>query len=496
MRLTRRLVKWNWHSKPTANSFLTYILLALLVSSATAFALTDELSGEDIAFAIETDLYASGIGGFQLVDVEVKDGVAILSGRVSNILARDKAAEIARSIKGVESVVNDITVKAADRLNTELENAIEIAFANDPATESYQIDVEADDGSVTLTGAVDSWAEKHLAGIVAKGVAGVEELTNKIDIIYPGVRTEQEMREEINARLDEDAWLIGRQINVSVDGGTVTLTGSVASAAEKRRAVRRAWVYGTEEVNADNLEVDWDLKGISRESAKPERSDTWIEKAVNRAFDYDPRVSPFNIKVEAENGIVKLTGIVDNRKAKAAAKQDAENTTGVIWVKNHIRVRPYEIPDDETLADKVEIAIADSPLLDKYDIDATAENGLVYLEGLVHTPFEKWKAKDIAWGIRGVVDVENRIETRRGWTWKGDPQIKMDVWEQLYWSPLVRVDDIEITVDDAVVTLEGEVDTWIARRQAQLNAYQAGAKAVDNELKINSNDHSYFENED
>ncbi len=495
MRLTEKLAKSNRGYTIPANSFLTYIILALLVSSATAFAQTEQLLGEDIAFAIETDLYASDVGGFQLVDVEVNDGVAILSGRVSNILARDKAADIALSIKGVQSVVNDVTVETTDRSNTELENAIENAFANDPATESYQIDVEADDGSVTLTGAVDSWAEKHLAGIVAKSVTGVKKIDNRLDIIYPGVRSELEMREEIDARLDEDAWLIGRQIDVSVDGGTVTLTGSVASATEKERAVRRAWVYGTEEVNADNLEVDWDLKGISRESAKQEQSDTWIEKAVNRAFDYDPRVSPFKIKVEAEDGIVKLTGVVDNRKAKAAAKEDAENTTGVIWVKNHIRVRPYEIPDDETLADKVETAIADSPLLDKYDIDAAAENGLVYLDGLVHTAFEKWKAKDIAWGIRGVVDVENRIATRRGWTWKGDQQIKMDVWEQLYWSPFVRVDDVEISVDDAVVALEGEVDTWIARRQARINAYQAGAKAVKNKLNIGSDQYSRFEDE-
>jgi osmotically-inducible protein OsmY len=45
------------------------------------------------------------------LDVEVKDGVVTLRGVVREDRARDRATKVARKVKGVKSVVNDLQVK-------------------------------------------------------------------------------------------------------------------------------------------------------------------------------------------------------------------------------------------------------------------------------------------------------------------------------------------------------------------------------------------------
>jgi hyperosmotically inducible periplasmic protein len=46
------------------------------------------------------------------IDVDTKDGVVTLSGPAPSATAKERAAEIARSVKGVTSVNNQLTVKA------------------------------------------------------------------------------------------------------------------------------------------------------------------------------------------------------------------------------------------------------------------------------------------------------------------------------------------------------------------------------------------------
>jgi osmotically-inducible protein OsmY len=43
--------------------------------------------------------------------VDVKDGVVTLAGSVENQLAKDKAGHIAKKVKGVKKVVNNLEVK-------------------------------------------------------------------------------------------------------------------------------------------------------------------------------------------------------------------------------------------------------------------------------------------------------------------------------------------------------------------------------------------------
>jgi osmotically-inducible protein OsmY len=447
-----------------------------------------QIADSDIMLALETELQLSEEVPSHLIDVFANDGIVTLSGSVSNILAKERATELAETVKGVRAVVNDIEVNTVVRPDDELKQDVTDALLYDPATDSYEITPDVNQGVVALEGTVDSWQEKKLAGDVVKSVRGVMDVNNNLKIDYPKRRADNEIEADIKGRLKNDVWVDDALINVNSEGGDVALSGVVGSAAERRWAAYDAWVMGTESVDTSGLEIKWWARNdMKRKNAYEDVTDTDIEAAVQEAFVYDPRVNSFDIKAATDNGVVLLSGTVDNYKAKMAAEKDTKNTIGVWRVKNYIKVRPKKLPEDETLEDMVRAALARDPYVESYDIDITAVNGMVYMDGEVATSFEKNHAAQVAWPVNGVVDVVNLIDYAHTWTHKNDWEIQQDVMNQLYWNPFVDLDDIRVTVENGVVILNGTVDTWVQRTSAERNAFEAGAKDVWDKIKVRYN---------
>ncbi|MEJ2054177.1 MAG: BON domain-containing protein [Calditrichaceae bacterium] len=434
------------------------------------------------------------VSGLNKIKVNTQNGIVTLAGTVNNMLAKDRAVKIVESIKGVRSIVNRIDVeplikRSDDDIKTEVENAL----LNDPATETYEIDVKVKDGAVTLSGEVQSWAEKELCATVAEGVPGVSDLNNEISIRYKTDRPDREIKEEISERLSNDVWLNGTLIDVNVDNSRVSLTGTVGSLSEKRRAESKAWVAGVKSVDLAGLKIQWWAQNRMKRSRNySKRDDADIKEAVKDAFLYDPRVKFFNPEVNVKTGTVTLRGIVDNLKAKRAAEQDARNTIGVWRVKNHLKVQPAEIPSDKTLKKRVDNALHQDPFIDRYEVKVDASNGIIYLSGIVHTSFEKYHVENIVSGVKGVTGLVNNIDYEHKWTWKPDWEIKEDVKDQLAWSTLVDQDKIKVKVDKGVVTLTGEVYNWSAYNASERNAYEGGAKDVNNNLTVKFPDFGPF----
>lgn len=445
-----------------------------------------------------------------LIDVETIDGVVTLSGTVSNLLARERATEIAETVRGVRSVVNTIEVSTPDRPDQEIAADVERELLTNPVTESWEIFVACEDGRVTLTGTVESWQEKKLAERSARSVRGVVGVENEIIAGYEEDRPDWEIKEEVEDALMWDAYVDGAMIDVSVEDGDVALSGTVGSAAEKSRSTADAWVAGVQSVDAEDLKVaEWARNDRLREGKYVLRSDEEVEEAVEDAFLYDPRVNLYDVGVTAEEGVVMLTGTVGGLEAKRAAAEDARNTVGVWRVRNMIAVRPDESRTDGEIAKDVTQALMRNPFLDRHEIDVSVVNGLVFLEGTVQTWFEKGEADNVASRVEGVIDVENDLEVvspspmaarpyvddwyltdldwypERAWsTTLTDWEIRQNIRDELWWSPFVDSGDITVTVDDGIAHLTGTVDTMAERAAAEANAYQGGAIFVDNDLGV------------
>ncbi len=261
---------------------------ALALASTAVFAADPERKATDtaIASAVTDELLYDPAVPLNRIDVNVRQGVVTLMGQVDNLLASDRAARIAETVKGARSVINRIEVEpSTPRSDRAIEADIENAWITDPATESFEIVAAVEDGEATLTGTVGSFQERHLAEQVAKGVRGVEEIDNQIDIDYKTDRGDGDIEADIQRALHWDALVDDALISVDVTNGEVSLTGTVGSAAEKTRAAAEARVAGVQDVDACGLEVaKWPRDADLRKDTYEPRPDEAIRDAVTDAF--------------------------------------------------------------------------------------------------------------------------------------------------------------------------------------------------------------------
>ena len=487
-------------------------MIILVFTVAPAMAANNQVSDQSVSDAVEDELFMDSATPSYLIDVMTTEGVVTLSGTVGSLLAKERATRIASIVKGVRSVVNNIEVDpAVDRSDKQIKNDVNDALFVDPATDTYEVDVNVTDGVVTLTGKVDSWQEKELCATVAKGVNGVRGMNNNMTIEWPEKRSDPELRAEIEKTLRWNPFVEDALIDVSVDDGDVTLSGTVGSAAEKNEAFWDSFVHGVKSVDTSNLTVErWARDEDLRGKKYVTKSDAEIENAVNDALLYDPRLLSFNVTPEVTGSAVTLRGTVDNLKAKRAAAEDARNTVGVRQVFNRIKVRPTESIDSSKIEKDARQALLRDPYVASYEIAVDVENGVATLSGTVDTFFEKSQADDIVARVNGVIFVDNNLIVEGDfdpyvydpyvdewyfydYDWynyqpafpdMSDIRIKINIEDQLFWSPFVDADEVNVEVESGKAILNGTVDSWLEYGAAEDNAYQGGAVIVDNNLTV------------
>lgn len=470
-----------------------------------------QMSDATITNAVNRELRRDGAVPYDRIDVATMEGIVSLSGRVASLRGKERARTLAETVRGVRSVINRIEVRPSHPVaDWQVEQDVRGALFEDPATDAYEISVGVKDGLVQLTGAVDSYAEFDLAAQVAKGVRGVRAVDNQITVDYRSDRPGREVKAEIEKRLRWDALVDGSAIDVLVDGHQVTLRGRIGSAAEKARAEFDAHVAGVAEVVTDALEVDARQDDpLKRDRRFVPKSDEEIRRAVKDALLYDPRANSFEIDPLVQQGFVSLRGTVTDLQAKRAAEQVARNTTGVVRVRNLIKVRPTH-PSDETIEASIATGLLRNPFTERYEISVQSDDGRVTLTGTVDGYFEKAEADFVAATTRGVEAVDNRLSVRHkrealvydpylspllpysyAWydyapyaTFKSDAEIRTDIKEELFWSPFVDADEVKVSVDGGIAHLRGQVDDYSEWYSAVENAYEGGAVWVDNDLTV------------
>lgn len=468
-----------------------------------------------ISEALQTELPRDPWVSPHRVNVRVTGGAtAVLSGIVTDLIAKDRATRIAETVKGVSAVRNEIAVVPAGTVNTDnLEAAIRSSLVRNPATDAFQVQINATpDGQVVLTGEVDSWAERELAGRMARTISGVTSVRNEVEVRPRASRTDIDIRQEVERLLKWDAYIEEGNIHVSVLDGVVSLSGEVPSAAEKRRAIGIAYTAGTESVDADQLKVDADARSKARRSRASEApTEEEIARAVKAMLNKDPESDADAVDVTVANETVILRGEVENAKAKRAALRRAAMVSGVREVRDRLTVNANQgSSDDREIAREIVAALAANPITEAHRISVSANDGIVTLSGHVDSWFEQGTADDLASSVEGVRDVENDLIVKRtedrfaydpyvdSWsiheydwykprpptTRKQDSEIVQGIEREFTWSPFIDGDQIQVSVHQGVATLEGNVDSIAQAEAATQNALEGGATGVVSKLQI------------
>ena len=119
----------------------------------------------------------------------------------------------------------------------EIRERVSLALKSDEALETSQVTVTVEDGVVTLVGGVDSHAKKRHAESLARSVEGVESVVNRLEVVLP-IGDQRSDEEIARAALLALELSVRDRIKVSVDGGWVTLDGTVDSHEQKELAAR------------------------------------------------------------------------------------------------------------------------------------------------------------------------------------------------------------------------------------------------------------------
>jgi osmotically-inducible protein OsmY len=210
----------------------------------------------------------------------------------------------------------------------ELKRTVESELRWEPSVDAAQIGVAVKDGIVTLSGRIPSYWEKVAAERAAARVSGVKAVVNELEVRLPGSseRTDEDIA---RAALDSLRWSVlipNDRIKVKVSKGWVTLEGNVdwqyqKSAAEK--TVRK--LYGV--VGVTNL-ID----------LKPKVSKAEVKNSIEAALKRLAEVDANRIKVETEDGTVRLSGTVRSWFEREEAERAAWAAPGVRSVEDHISV--------------------------------------------------------------------------------------------------------------------------------------------------------------
>jgi len=216
-------------------------------------------------------------------------------------------------------------------------------------------------------------------------------------------------------------------------------------------------------------------------------TDEDVRTAILEDLVWDSGVDESDITVEAENGIVTLAGTVPSSAVRSRAALDAWGVIGVNQVINRLSVSLPDHPpppDDLVIRGQVEDMLEHNPNIEASDISVNVRSGVVTLGGTVPTHYDKNEAEALAAVARGVILVENElviVPTDR----ISDEQIADQVVMALRRSAQVDADQIEIIVDDGVVTLNGSVPNAGARLAAARAVTRGrGVVEVENNLTV------------
>jgi osmotically-inducible protein OsmY len=120
----------------------------------------------------------------ETVDAKVSDGFVTLTGTADWQYQRDEAEYVASNIVGALDVYNSIEIDHPKPNAADVQESIKKAFKRNAALDADYLDVSTNNGTVTVTGTVRSWAEHNEVLDAAWAAPGVTSVLDDMSIAY------------------------------------------------------------------------------------------------------------------------------------------------------------------------------------------------------------------------------------------------------------------------------------------------------------------------
>lgn len=255
----------------------------------------------------------------------------------------------------------DIEVAVSD---ARIEGQLWSTYALSEHLSAFDIDVSVYSGEVTLTGAVEDDVQKDLAEEIARGIDGVDDVDNNIEVASDTerrIRGDDDSDRSFGDRVSDATTTAtvkskllwnrntgGLDINVSTRNGNLTLEGESDSEASKELAERLASnTDGVRSVdNRIQVVADVDSDDDDGRDMGDAVSDSWITTKVKSTLLFSSDVSGLDISVDTKDGVVTLEGEADHARDRQRAVQLSRDIKGVKQVNaDAVRIEDRRVDD-------------------------------------------------------------------------------------------------------------------------------------------------------
>jgi hyperosmotically inducible periplasmic protein len=306
-----------------------------------------------------------------------------------------------------------------------------LLMAEDVSATAVRVDTM--DGKVTLHGTVSTADEKARAERAARGVEGVHEVRNLLQVVEKSRQesaavADDALTAEVKKRLDADPALRDSKIGVkSANRGVVLLDGDARTlsahlhALEVARAVPGVKRVASEIKSPDTLADDeiWrDAKSEPKTPASTAAKDAWITTAAKVRLIANSDTPARDINVDTLGGVVTLFGTVPTEAVRRAAEMEVKKVDDVKSVENDLQVVPQgsaaavEHRDDQ-VKDAVEKRLKAREDLSDASIGVEVANGVARLTGTVRSQSDRLTALTVARTTDGVRSVVGDLTVKR-----------------------------------------------------------------------------------
>jgi osmotically-inducible protein OsmY len=129
------------------------------------------------ALALNSEIPAS-------VDAAAVNGIVTLSGSVTYQFEREEANLVASKVGGVASIDDRMTIVPPGPSADDVQHSIKKALERNAKLDAADLTVDSAQGTITLTGVVDSWANHDVAVAAAWAAPGVKNVEDRIIVDY------------------------------------------------------------------------------------------------------------------------------------------------------------------------------------------------------------------------------------------------------------------------------------------------------------------------